>query len=68
MGFRNYIETLRIGLSIEMLVTTDRKILDISEEVGFSNFSGYYRKFKRHLDTTPNDYRHKSKLSKDLCY
>ncbi|WP_412519460.1 helix-turn-helix domain-containing protein [Staphylococcus simulans] len=68
MGFRNYIETLRIGYSIEMLITTDRKILDISEEVGFSNFSGYYRKFKRHLDTTPNDYRHKSKLSKDLCY
>ncbi|MHD0398453.1 helix-turn-helix domain-containing protein [Staphylococcus simulans] len=68
MGFRNYIETLRIGLSIEMLVTTNRKILDISEEVGFSNFSGYYRKFKRHLETTPSDYRNKSKLSKDLCY
>ncbi|MGN5883433.1 helix-turn-helix domain-containing protein [Staphylococcus simulans] len=68
MGFRNYIETLRIGLSMELLVSTKMKISEISQKVGFSSFSVFSRKFKQHLETTPNDYRHKSKVSKNMCY
>ena len=35
MGFKKYIDTLKIGKSIEILLTTDSTISNISEHLGF---------------------------------
>lgn len=46
MGFKKYIDTLKISKSIEMLLTTTKTISQISETLGFSNVSTYSRQFK----------------------
>ena len=43
MGFKKYIDTLKISKSIEMLLTTTKTISQISETLGFSNVSTYSR-------------------------
>ena len=57
MGFKKYIDTLKISKSIEMLLTTTKTISQISETLGFSNVSTYSRQFKNYLSVTPNAYR-----------
>ncbi|MFV8089662.1 helix-turn-helix transcriptional regulator [Staphylococcus aureus] len=64
MGFKKYIDTLKIGKSIEILLTTDSTISNISEHLGFSSSSTYSKMFKSYMDITPNEYRNLSKFNK----
>lgn len=64
MGFKKYIDTLKISKSIEMLLTTTKTISQISETLGFSNVSTYSRQFKNYLSVTPNAYRAMKKYDK----
>lgn len=57
MGFKTYVDTLKIANSFQWLLTTDYTISLISEKVGFSNASSYSRTFKTYVGLTPNDYR-----------
>ncbi|MDT3100521.1 AraC family transcriptional regulator [Staphylococcus aureus] len=66
MGFKKYIDTLKIGKSIEILLTTDSTISNISEHLGFSSSSTYSKMFKSYMDITPNEYRNLSKYNKCL--
>ncbi len=63
MGFKKYIDTLKIGKSIEILLTTDSTISNISEHLGFSS-SSTSKMFKSYMDITPNEYRNLSKYNK----
>ncbi|MBO1198843.1 helix-turn-helix transcriptional regulator [Staphylococcus simiae] len=64
MGFKKYVDTLKIGESIEILLTSDHTISYISGYLGFSNSSTYAKMFKNYIGVTPNDYRKLSKLNK----
>lgn len=68
VGFKKYVETLRIGLSLEYLNATDDTISYISERVGFSHSSLYTKKFKQYFEMTPNIYRKLTKFQKNLNY
>ncbi|AYU56197.1 helix-turn-helix transcriptional regulator [Staphylococcus debuckii] len=68
VGFKKYVETLRIGLSLEYLNTTDDTIGYIAERVGFSHSSLYTKKFKQHLLMTPNVYRKLTQFQKNISY
>ncbi len=61
-GVLKYIDTLKIGKSIEILLTTDSTISNISEHLGFSSSSTYSKMFKSYMDITPNEYRNLSKI------
>lgn len=64
MGFKKYVDTLKIGESIEILLTTDYTISYISGYLGFSNSSTFAKMFKNYMGVTPNDYRKMSKFKK----
>lgn len=64
MGFKKYVDTLKISKSIEMLLTTNKTISQISDALGFSNASTYSKLFKNYLSVTPNEYRTMKKYDK----
>lgn len=57
-----YLQSVRIIEAQRLLKETDRKILDISQSVGFANLSNFGKVFKQLTGTTPLVYR-RSKLS-----
>lgn len=54
MTFKNYVTTRKIEYAVNLLNTTDRNMVDIALECGFSSISGFYDAFKKVTDTTPN--------------
>lgn len=52
-----HIAELRIGLACRLLTETDRSILSISLEAGFSNLSNFNRRFRSLRGMTPREYR-----------
>ncbi len=53
-----YLNFYRINQAVSLLQKyKDRKILDISIDVGFNNFSYFIRTFKKFKDCTPTEYR-----------
>ena len=52
-----YINTLRIEKAQELLLTSDRSILDIALSSGFGNLSSFYEAFRKKNSMTPKDYR-----------
>lgn len=57
MGLNEYINLLRVNAAAQLLQKTDRKISDISLEVGFGTIRSFNRAFRQQLDMTPADYR-----------
>jgi two-component system response regulator YesN len=51
------LKNLRIGKATELLETTELKVLEISEKVGFDNAKHFNRVFKNMLGVTPMEYR-----------
>ena len=66
LGFNDYLNKIRVEESTKLLLTTDRSISDISEEVGFSHIRYYNKHFKINYDLTPSQYRKKYKVSDEL--
>ena len=60
--FVDYLSWLRCNRAAELLVTTDRTILDIAMECGFNNLSHFYHVFKREKDTSPKRYRNQAAM------
>ncbi len=57
-----YINYYRIRKSASLLESTNNKILDISMEVGFDNFSYFINTFKNYMKCTPSEYRKKTSM------
>lgn len=57
ISINDYIIQQRIARSKLLLSTTDKRIRDIVEEVGYLDFSSYIRKFKEIVGITPGEYR-----------
>lgn len=52
-----YINQLRIGAAVQLLINSDLSILDIAFNVGFGNYSNFNRQFKSVKGSTPRSLR-----------
>jgi len=53
----DYINGLRVKDAIDLLTTTDNKIIDIAFAVGFESISTFIRAFRTETGQTPTEYR-----------
>lgn len=63
MSFNNYINTLRIKASCDLLEQYDKNMADISQEVGFGSIRSFNRAFTQIMGVTPTEYK-KNKANK----
>ena len=56
-NFYEFLDSLRISKSCELLKTTDLKIIDIAMKVGYNSTRTFQRAFRRILGLSPNDFR-----------
>lgn len=59
---QNYILNLRITSAKNLLTTTDYKITEISQLVGFTDSMYFCKRFKKIIGVAPTDYRHNLKI------
>ncbi len=52
-----FINTLRVSQASQLLVNTDKTVLDIAFESGFNTVEHFHRIFKKHTQMTPHRYR-----------
>jgi AraC-like DNA-binding protein len=57
VGVGDYITQLRIGKACSLLVSTDKPISCIADEVGYANLSHFNRQFLAVKGTTPREFR-----------
>lgn len=57
ISFSDYINILRINAACELLLETDKKIADISEDVGFGTIRSFNRAFLKIMGIVPQNYR-----------
>lgn len=55
--FVEYLNDIRISKAMELLRTTDKRVLDICLEVGFNNVNHFNKLFKRSVGVSPLQYR-----------
>jgi AraC-like DNA-binding protein len=55
--FKEMIQTLKLNKAIELLASSDLKICDISEVIGYENDTHFIRTFKKVYGVSPNQYR-----------
>lgn len=59
LGFKDYINMLRISHACSVLLSEDMNITDVAYYVGFSTPRSFNRSFIKYTGTTPRDYRKK---------
>lgn len=59
MGFKQYLDNIRLKQSEILLMRTDKKISEISLLVGFADINRFYKLFKDSYGVTPKKYRKK---------
>ncbi|MDC7234581.1 MAG: helix-turn-helix transcriptional regulator [Spirochaetales bacterium] len=57
--FIEYLTNLRVSKACELLKTSDRKLFEIAELVGYSDSRYFSSLFKKHTGLTPSQYRNK---------
>ena len=57
VGFRKRLLKIRIKSAMELLAETNKSILQISEEVGYESYNGFYNAFKKLTGSTPEKWR-----------
>ncbi|WP_308638069.1 response regulator transcription factor [Paenibacillus silvisoli] len=62
ISFNKYLTIYRMEKTKELLLTTNRKIIDISQEVGYGNFPYFSSLFKNHYGKTPSQFREETAL------
>ncbi|KEA03268.1 AraC family transcriptional regulator [Agrobacterium rhizogenes] len=67
-SFTDYVVSLRIGRACRLLSESDKPVIDICYEVGYTNLSNFNRSFLRHVGKSPSAYRraaHGKRVSTD---
>ena len=54
---KEYLSLCRIFRACSLLKKTDKNIIDIAQECGFDDISGFNRCFLKYMNTTPRTYR-----------
>lgn len=63
-NFYDYINGLRIDYAKKLLIDSpDKPVMDIAYASGYNSKSTFYKAFKRHLNSTPVDYRGRYQLN-----
>lgn len=60
MQFRDYLRLRKLAFAVKELRDSDRSILDIAVEYGFSSHEAFTRAFKAAYGITPSEYRKKN--------
>lgn len=60
MNFVKYLVRLRLRHAQTLLLTTDKKINQISEEIGYADYRYFRNLFKKEFGMTPSEYRKKN--------
>ena len=53
----DYINAMRVNLSMQLLCSTDLSMADIADTIGFCNPNYFHKIFKQYMDTSPLAYR-----------
>lgn len=61
--FRDYLTDLRLGRARTLIETTDLKMYEISERVGYNNVEHFNRMFKKYMGISPGDYKRTKRKS-----
>ena len=61
--FNDYLAEARLKYAAELIDSTDMKMKDIVDRVGFSSQTYFNRSFKRHYNVSPVTYRRNKKIS-----
>ncbi len=56
-SFNNILDTVRIVNAKRLLLETDMKVYQISEQVGYGNVDYFYMKFRKYVGVSPKEYR-----------
>ncbi|ABX41250.1 response regulator transcription factor [Lachnoclostridium phytofermentans] len=62
--FVQYLKDLRIAKAKELLEKTEKKIVEISNEVGYENEKHFMKIFKNHCGVSPSEFRKNSYVGK----
>lgn len=62
-GFLNYLNSLRLKRSINLLLETNMPIIEIAYECGFNDYKTYGRLFKKEFGDNPHVYRKTHSIS-----
>lgn len=67
-GFVEYLNTVRVVHAKRMIESGDSKLKDITKEIGFNNYSYFFKVFKDIVGMTPQEYEEelKNKQKKDI--
>lgn len=57
IGYRDYVAKVRMSEASRLLANTNKKIAQISEEVGYLDVNSFYIAFRKHHGVTPSNYR-----------
>ncbi|MFT8349598.1 AraC family transcriptional regulator [Clostridium saccharoperbutylacetonicum] len=57
--FKEMIQTIKLNKAIELLTSSDLKIRDISDVIGYEDPNHFIRTFKKIYEISPNQYRQK---------
>lgn len=61
LGISKFIKELRLTKAKELLTTSNKRIIDISQQTGFNNHSYFIKTFREAVGMTPDSYRKSKK-------
>lgn len=67
-SFKIFFITLKLGYSLQSLLTTNDTIQSVAIQHGFSNYSNYSKIFKSYIGVSPADYRTQAENTDDMLY
>lgn len=56
-NFSDYLWNLRFEYALELMKDSSLNMAEISEKIGYDNYSSFRRKFKNHCGVSPSEYR-----------
>lgn len=59
INFVHYLTNKRMDAAKQLLIDSDKKITDIAEELGYSDYAHFRNLFKKQYQDSPSDYRKK---------
>jgi len=62
--FIDFLNEIKLGYAMRMLVNTNKSVEDICLSCGFNNLSNFYRIFRKRKGCTPNEFRDNYKESR----
>jgi two-component system response regulator YesN len=55
MTFTAYVENMRMKAAMDMLLNSQKKVIDIAQQVGYTNVNTFYKAFRRVYDLSPSE-------------